>query len=220
MAVDGTTGATTMKSPLTEEGLAIEHHVTENVVVTYENGKTENISMVVNGAVDMGDGLMWAVTNIGAFKPWDVGSHFAWGESKPKISYTEENYEHLDRNIGKDISGTWYDAVRRIYGGDWRMPTYQEWNRLLNNTASARVSISGVPGYLFTAKNGNHIFLPGNGYIYGKETGSPKEGFYWSSTNANPINSYVTYLPENSWGQSNYGRHIGLGLRAVMPVHP
>lgn len=213
--IDGISGATIMKSPLTDEGRKLEQDIVENVQVTYDDGTTESIPLVISGAVDMGNGIVWSANNIGASKPWETGDHFSWGEAEAKDSFTESNYEYEGKTLGKDISGTWYDTARRFYGGDWRMPTYDEWNKLLHGTTPEHVTIHNVPGYLFTAQNGNSIFLPGNGYIYDKTVGTPEEGYYWSSTNANPVNAYVTYLPANSWGQSNYGKSVGLGIRAV-----
>lgn len=216
---DASTGATVMINKLTDNGKTMEAIQTENVEVIYSDGSKENISLVVSGAVDMGDGLMWASSNVGAEYPWEAGYHLAWGETKPKKSYTENNYEYLNKNIGEDISGTWYDAARQYYGGEWRMPTHQEWHDLLNMVTLKRATINGNVGYLFIARNGNTIFLPGNGYIYDTVVGTPEEGFYWASTLANIANAYEVYLPDNSWGQSNYGRHIGLGIRAVMTIH-
>lgn len=217
--VDASTGATRMVNKLTEKGEAMEIVQTENVEALYPDGTKENISLAVSGAVNMGEGLLWASSNVGAEYPWETGYHLAWGETKPKKSYTEDNYEYLNKNIGEEISGTWYDAARQYYGGEWRIPTHQEWHDLLNAVTLKRATINGRVGYLFIARNGNTIFLPGNGYVYDTMVGTPEEGFYWASTLANMANAYEVYLPDNSWGQSNYGRHIGLGVRAVMTIH-
>ena len=122
---------------------------------------------------------------------------------------------YYHRVIGNDINKTWYDAAQIGLGGEWRMPTKEEWNKLLNATQHEWVTIEGKEGYLFTANNGSHLFFPANGYIYDQEIGTPDEGYYWTSTFSNIENAHVTYLPSNSWGISNYGRHIGLGIRPV-----
>lgn len=204
---DGTTGASIVHKGYTALGKQMGKNEVATVSVRHADGKTAQIAMVIRGCVDMGDGLLWSAVNLGASK--------AWGETSVKEHYTEDNYVYLNQQIGSDISGTWYDAATITLGGDWRMPTYEEWHRLLHNTTHEFVKLNGRKGHLFLAKNGNYLFLPGNGYVYDTATGTPDEGFYWSSTNSNPGNSYVTYLPENSWGQSNYGRHIGIGIRAV-----
>ena len=40
--------------------------------------------------VDMGLSVKWAACNVGAEKPYEYGSYFAWGETIPKPSYAEE----------------------------------------------------------------------------------------------------------------------------------
>ena len=44
-------------------------------------------------AVDLGlpSGTKWANMNVGAKSPADYGDYFAWGETKTKSNYTEEN---------------------------------------------------------------------------------------------------------------------------------
>ena len=212
--VDGVTGATTSKE-LPKTGKKIVENQTMKVNVKYSDGKEKNVELTVQGVVDMGSGVKWNAVNLGAESPWEVGNHYAWGETEPKKSYTEKNYAYMNKNIGDDINATWYDAAHRLLGNGWRMPTHEEWHTLLVTSEHDRVSIQGRQGYLFTAKNGSLLFFPANGYIYDTEVGTPDEGYYWSSTNSSTVNAYVTYLPTNSWGQSNYGRHIGIGIRAV-----
>lgn len=214
-AADAVTGATPLHKECTEEGKALEKDTTAVVDVSYPNGRKEKLELVVRGAVDMGDGVMWNATNLGASAPWETGDHYAWGETAPKKSYVESNYAYLNKNIGDDISHTWYDAASVALGGDWHIPTYDQWHTLLQNTKHEFATICGRKGYLFRAKNGGLLFLPGNGYVYDKTVGTPEEGFYWTATNSNTANAYVTYLPKESCGQSNYGRHIGIGIRPV-----
>lgn len=212
---DGITGATKLNKDYTECGRNLDNIVTSKVRVKYKDGREDDVEMVVQGSVDMGDGLVWSATNLGASKPWEPGNHYAWGETEPKKSYTEDNYTYLNKQIGDDISHTWYDAASIALGGDWHIPTYEEWYTFLQNADLEFVMINDVKGHLFKAKNGNVLFIPGNGYVYKENVSTPNEGYYWSSTYSTLINAYVTYLPENSWGQSNYGRHIGIGIRAV-----
>ena len=45
--------------------------------------------------VDLGlpSGTLWATTNVGADNPWDYGDYFAWGETKPKSTYSWKRYK-------------------------------------------------------------------------------------------------------------------------------
>ena len=59
------------------------------------------------------------------------------------------------------------DAARVHMGGDWRMPTMDEFQELLDNTNNAWVDNfkgTGVNGMKFTGSNGNSIFIPASGY--------------------------------------------------------
>ena len=57
--------------------------------------------------VDMGSGIMFATTNIGAASPEDFGDFFAWGETTPKDSYSASNYNVTE----------FQDAACRMAGG-------------------------------------------------------------------------------------------------------
>lgn len=215
ITVDATTGATESVKPLTEEGKRLEENKAEKVSVTFSDGTTQEITLIVQGMVDMGDGLLWSSVNLGATMPWESGAHYAWGERESKDEFTADNYKWNGKAIGESIAGTWYDAARAQFGGQWRMPTCDEWHTLITQTQHEFVTINGKPGELFTAKNGSRLFIPANGYIYGKEVGTPNEGFYWSATSTSVGHASSTYFPGNSWGQSNYEGATGLGIRAV-----
>lgn len=212
---DGVTGASPLRKPLTLEGKKAEHQVKKEVVVKQSNGKSHRIWLTIQGGVDMGDGLLWNATNLGAKSPMDAGNHYAWGETESKKRFAEDNYKYHGKPMPKDIKGSWYDAATKELGGDWRMPTCEEWHQLLRHTQNWFVEIEGTKGRLFKSQGGNYLFLPSNGYIYDTNLGTPNEGYYWSSSNSDVRNAYVTYLPENSFGQSNYGKATGIGIRAV-----
>lgn len=213
--IDGVTTATTINSQLTEKGQECEKQIKKVLDIKFQDGRFEKRELIIKGVVDMGLGTLWSATNLGADFAWETGSHYAWGETKTKQSYVENNYTYYRQVIGNDISKTWHDAAQQELGGDWRMPTKDEWHELLFSVEHEWVSIQGHQGYLFTAKNGEHLFFPANGYRYDQNVGTPDEGYYWTSTSSNIDNAYVTYLPSNSWGISNYGRYIGIGIRPV-----
>lgn len=212
---DATTGATLQKKGLTQEGKLSENVVRKEVVMKYGNGEEKKELIIVQGPIDMGGGILWSATNLGAYRPWEIGNYYAWGETAPKESYLTENYAYQGKDIPQNINGTWYDAATHLLGGDWRMPTYEEWHALIKDTTHEFVEVNHVKGRLFKACNGNQLFLPANGYMYGSTVATPNEGYYWSATGSDKVNAYVTYLPENSFGQSNYGKATGIGIRAV-----
>lgn len=213
--IDRMISTTKMDTRLTTKGKECGQQSKKMLDIEFQDGHHEKIEFIVKGAVDMGLGTQWSATNLGADTPWENGNYYAWGETEAKNRYKEDNYFYYHQIIGHDISQTSYDAAQKQLGSNWRMPTKEEWHRLLFNTKHEWVSIQSRQGYLFTAQNGSHLFLPANGYIYDREIGTPNEGYYWTSTFSNVENAYVTYLPSNSWGISNYGRHIGIGIRPV-----
>ena len=120
--------------------------------------------------VDLGlpSGTMWAKCNVGAYRPESCGSTFDWGEIESKEKHIRE-YK-WDGGINKDgkfnIVGRpyknnrlllEYDAANANWGGDWRMPTKEEIQELLDNCKiiEERFGFSCV-----SCNNGNSIFFP------------------------------------------------------------
>ncbi len=134
--------------------------------------------------VDLGlpSGTLWATTNIGASSVTEIGSLFAWGETTTKTEYTWGNYKFGTgiSNFTKYVSNTMYggtpddkttleaedDAATVNWGVEWRTPTYDDFNELLNNCDMVSASVDGVSGCKFKSKtdNSKYIFLPYNDY--------------------------------------------------------
>ena len=148
--------------------------------------------------VDLGlpSGTLWATCNVGATSPEQAGLYFAWGET---TGYTAEQvisrkraFDNNSYNIRPTASISTdltleEDAAHAYMGGNWRMPTKDEWRELIENTASTLVSNymgKGVKGYLFTSKiNKNSIFFPAAGFCDGSSVGGVgSDGSYWSAS--------------------------------------
>ena len=190
--------------------------------------------------VDLGlpSGLLWATCNVGADNPEDYGDYFAWGETWPKNVYSVHNYLYIvdiynypltkycnDPSQGyngfTDNLTTLLpmdDAATTNWGSGWRMPTNAEWQELLNNTICTWTTQNGVNGRLFTANNGNSIFLPATGYRIGSslyDAGST--GTYWSSSlnTDNPYWAWLLNFNSGSYYMLDRHRFDGLSVRAV-----
>ncbi len=136
-------------------------------------------------AIDLGlpSGTLWATCNIGAEKPEETGTPFAWGEINPKDSYSWDNYQHgsYDKSsqrftLTKYEYETEYpetfidllpedDAATVHWGGEWRMPTANDFSELIRKCAiieSTRVNKNGIIiyGREIVGRNGNRIFVP------------------------------------------------------------
>ena len=189
--------------------------------------------------VDLGlpSGTLWATSNVGADSPEDYGDYFAWGETTTKTTYDWSTYQYCNghyKQLTKYCNNPSYgyngftdnlitllpedDAATANWGDNWRMPTKAEWEELYNTTTVTWTTQNGVNGRLFTASNGNSLFLPVVGFRWGGElrcVGS--NGYYWSS-------SFDTVLPSGAWlfyfdsgrcSMHDYFRVYGQSVRAV-----
>lgn len=165
--------------------------------------------------VDLGlpSGTKWATCNIGASSPEDAGSYFAWGETSPKSSYTEENHKMYGKEID-DISGkSAYDAATANWGKEWRTPTKAEFEELMNTCHGRFVQQNGVWGVKFTSRaNGKYIFLPITGYMHKTTLNNANEkGHYWTSTPRSGFAHFGARFRltkeggEVGWGTAFYG---------------
>ena len=129
--------------------------------------------------VDLGlpSGTLWATCNVGATSPEQAGLYFAFGET---TGFTAEQVTSGVRKFdpasykASAISGNLtleHDAARANLGGNWRMPTYDDWQELYKNCNDAWTDDyngTGVAGCIVTSKiNGNSLFLPAAGYCFG-----------------------------------------------------
>ena len=149
-------------------------------------------------AIDLGlpSGTKWASHNIGANRPEEAGSYFAWGETTEKDAYNWDSYlygrDQFDvDDIGKDIAGTSYDVAHEKWGGTWRLPTEKQCNELAIHCTAEWTTVNGVNCQKLTGPNGNHIILPASGARYDNELlGYGNFGAYWASE-AYPIGMYA-----------------------------
>lgn len=151
--------------------------------------------------VDLGlpSGTLWATYNVGATKPSEYGDYFAWGETKPKEDYSWSTYkwtEDKGKTFTKYVHSEKYgtvdnkmvleaedDAATANWGKNWRMPTIEEMQELIENCEYSWTTVDARNGIKFTATNGNSIFIPATGYFNGSDnyyTGG--HSFYWSSS--------------------------------------
>lgn len=191
--------------------------------------------------VDLGllSGTLWATCNVGALLPKDHGDYFAWGETQPKDYYDWSTYIYGSKwnQLTKYCSSSPYgynyftdnlttllpedDAATANWGSDWRMPTKEEWIELYSNTTSTWTTQDGVNGRLFTASNGNSLFLPAVGYLRESSFYDVSCGHYWSSSlyTGYPDNSIRLYFNSDDYNiyvsSGNCNRSWGRSIRPV-----
>lgn len=167
--------------------------------------------------------LEWANCNIGAKSTEDVGGYYAWGETTTKKTYSSDNYQYCSNgvywSIGSDISETKYDVANVEWGGNWRMPTKDEWQDLVDNCKWTWVN-GGVFIYGPKPTYENWIFLPVNGVMSNKT--SPVDidnAGYWSSNKGLSLGD-ASHLILHSTSkkvsvESGGPRYLGYNVRAV-----
>lgn len=167
----------------------------------------------------LSSGVKWAVYNIGARSPEEIGDYFAWGEISPKSEYTQANYLYYGLEIS-DISGNpSYDAATAILGSEWRMPTQADFEALMNECTWEWFDNDGYGYFVVTGANGNQITLPTPGYfVDSAATGVGIAGMYWTSncvidaTGDKAVNVFLRSLYQVVNQQD---RSLGMNIRAV-----
>lgn len=132
--------------------------------------------------VDLGLSVRWATCNVGANSPEVYGSFFAWGETSARTDYGSVSQNNIRRDIGTNISGSINDAAHANWGGNWRMPTKNEVQELIDNCKWKQARYKGTDGFCVTGPNNKSIFIPAAGYYSEKER---QPGYFiklWTAT--------------------------------------
>ena len=170
--------------------------------------------------IDLGlpSGTLWAQCNLGAKRPEQYGTYYSWGETATKDLFSWDTY-----SIGNELDSLAYldashDAAVANWGGNWRMPSREDFEELNASCTREWTTRNNVKGYLLTGSNGNSIFLPaaggrGENNIY--EGGSC--GFYWlNSAYADDTEfAWGFILDEESFYETSYYRMYGQTIRPV-----
>jgi len=195
--------------------------------------------------VDLGLSVKWASCNIGATKPEEYGDYFAWGETSPKESYGWSTYKYCNGSLNTVTKYCEYsrngtvdnrpalekadDAASVNWGGNWRMPTWDEQRELVDNcttTWTEDYKGTGVAGHIFTSKKTGYtdksIFLPATGYSDETNVGAYSGwfGLYWASTLYRGDSNEAFTLEFNYHiveANDSFYRYYGRAVRAVCP---
>lgn len=174
--------------------------------------------------VDLGLSVKWGSCNIGSSNPVEFGDYFAWGETETKKLFSWETYKLASNASGGQISelNIENDAAHIKLGGNWRIPSVNDFNELLHHCTWVWTKIKGVSGYKVSSKEkgftDNYIFLPPAGYIDNDtSSGIGSFGAYWSKTIAKDYSLGANYLYFNSdaSGITDYYRRCGHSIRPV-----
>jgi len=215
-----------------------------------------------------GKTIYWATCNVGASNPWEYGHYFAWGETKGYTSNVKDGhkfdwayyklckgtYDSMTKYCtdskygtvdGKKLLEVKDDAATAQWGGNWRMPTRSEQDKLQKECYwqwVTRYQGHSVSGYIvYKAKTASdkgkksynkpslsstysesdsHIFLPAAGYRNDSDLYSGgSNGYYWSSSlgsgSSYSLRAYYLYFGSGNVNWSSYSRYYGRSVRPV-----
>lgn len=215
------------------------------------NGKVVQ-QLIINGKptsleheyVDLGLSVKWAICNVGAANPEEVGGLFAWGETETKSDYSYSTYKFsatgskgsytkYSKNDNKTELELEDDVAHVKWGGGWRMPTWEEMQELIKECKWTWTEVNGIEGFRFTSKKPGYedrsIFLPVNQYSDAAALAEgmyPSYGAYWSSTLCQDQLMFMMADRDHAWGYY-FCRDYPLGNgsyrnegRSVRPVCP
>lgn len=226
----------------------------EEVTVTVEPEICQSKNNSVNGHeyVDLGlpSGTFWATCNVGADEPEDFGNYYAWGETKMKTTYNWTTYKFANGNwdnLTKYCNDSGYgnngftdnlttlqscdDPATTNWGNNWHTPDKAQWDELRDNLTHDWTMQNGVSGVIFTAKNGQTLFLPAAGVRWDSDlVGAGSRGDYWSRSldtlnfdHHHPYAAWHLYISSELWadgkrafGVLEYHRDGGYSIRPVL----
>ena len=212
-----------------------------------------NSSVIHKGVQLWAGGPYWAETNIGAEKPEDYGYYFWWGDtigykpendklvasdgssqdySFPRYSSWAPSYGSRSElqssgwlvNDGSYYLAPTHDAADIHWGGNWRMPTYQELYDMMQKCDWTPTTRNGVSGTTVQGRGdyaSASIFLPFAGYFSGGNGTSISEekreqGNFWSSSPSQKANDAFVLHAWGTWGNwAELGRNFGCSIRPV-----
>lgn len=244
-----TNDLTQVVSKIQELRVADKSNVIGHTLVKSSNFTEYFVDANGHDYVEIG-GLLWATKNIGAEDITDTGLYFQWGDiqgytaeqvgsgegqkyfgwedykyNDGTSSPTASNMTKYNNTDGKTTLDLSDDGVNAAWGGNWRMPTLEEFVALgaaVNTVWTSDYQGTGVAGLVCTDKTDSSkvLFFPavsfcGNGSV--STVGS--NGFYWSSSVNSSSVQYAYGLGFNNYAttwQSNNRRMGGFSVRGVL----
>ncbi|MGI6219271.1 MAG: hypothetical protein ACOYJE_05350, partial [Bacteroidaceae bacterium] len=97
---------------------------------------------------------------------WDL---FSWGDPTGRVQYYSPEWEAMDvQNMPENISGdARYDIARAQLGGNWRLPTANEWWRLILNCEQTHDTLLGHHRVWLTSKINGNVLCFDDVFTYG-----------------------------------------------------
>lgn len=177
--------------------------------------------------VDLGlpSGTIWHECNLGASSPKETGLYYAWsvneghafgdGYDFSNSNWIAEGGINSNRNIYPNDG---QDAAREALGGDWRMPTSDEFAELIENTDSSIIEQDGNKFMKLISKtdSSKYIIFPLAGYCDGLTI--DEVNLYanlWTSQSYSKAQAITYYLGDDGADIGKSNKYFGFSIRPV-----
>ncbi len=208
-----TTAQNVMKVEKTD-GSTTEIAIDEIKRITFAEKEAPD-TVAIGQPVDLGLSVLWADRNVGATSELDPGGLYGWGD--PTGEKTSNNLDDYPSVIPPEhISSTQYDIACAKWGNDWRLPTAEEAQELLNNTEKTYGKTNDGFYVKFTADNGNFIYIT---YCTYDKYGNEVNHWYWTGDLSKYNTAFAEwFLPQPWMGQGQPYRYQKMPVRPVKDV--
>lgn len=193
-----------------------------NEEIIFYNPYVEPIT--VHEYVDLGlpSGTLWATMNIGATNELEFGNYYQFGKGSRQYSETYEEEQYIETESTLQLS---VDTAKQTWGGEWHIPTKEQWEELKNNcdwhwyTPMGTNNLNPICNYYFgISNNGNTLYLPYCGYYNEGTLQGTAYMMYLSSTPGSTSSQlYFTYGYGNSvYIYQDTVKNYGFSVRPVL----
>lgn len=178
-------------------------------------------------AVDLGLSVKWASWNVGTENPEGKGNLYAWGELEPKIDYSLSTYKFYDSGYTKygRIDNKYHlekedDVAQYLWGGGWRIPTFDELRELTEKCEFVLTELNGVNVIKAIGPNSSYIYFPYPGNYTGKSLYFEDfVGSYWSrDLQSDSYAKDLDFFRSGNPSLNGDSRYHGQSIRPVCPL--
>lgn len=171
-------------------------------------------------AADLGlsSGTIWATRNLGAHTPYEPGNFYMWGSTEPIAdAHPKDKGYCVSMN---DITGSSSDAASKLLGDQWRLPSEEQVQELLDECDWKWTAVDGQYGYLVSGRSGQTLFLPAAGCVFLQGCKYVNEfGYYWTGArdpNDNKLaKELVVDMDKNNVKIVSGKQYVGRSIRPV-----
>lgn len=176
-----------------------------------------NIDYVKNATQLWAGGVYFADYNVGVTdaNPAGIGGYYCWGKTVDKDPSQTYN-EGLEELAGTD------DTATALWGGNWRMPIYNEMRDLWEKCSSSMESMNGKSGRMIVGKEEGYktstVFFPVGGYYNKTGLNNTLDGYYWYNGiwEKYPKLAGVLQVGDGKQSYTYTDRSDGCNVRAVL----